>query len=463
MAMVTLKTKNRSSLSFRQGPTGQPRFRVTLVSKPEGSTASSKWSWIRPVLAFGLIAGVFVAGVKVGRSHEAMSRTPPENSAAALEPFWETWNLAEKHYVGRNDTGREHLVQGAIKGLLDSLGDQGHTHFETKEEFDRYVKVMNGEAHGIGVRLRVAQRQPRVLETIPGSPARNSGIQVGDVISEIDGSDTTGLPLNQVLAILRGGAADSVVHLHIQRAGSESLDYDIRRAKESMAPVVWQVVPHQPVMHLAIRQFDKRTHGLVRNALSDVRRMNVQGLVLDLRNCPGGLVDEVMAVTSEFLHDGIIAIERDADGKQTPHAVKPGNLGADLPLCVLINEETSSAAEIMAGALKDRGRGPVIGARTAGLGTMLHPYRLCDGSVDFLAIAEWLTPNGERIWQHGITPTIEMKLPAEVNALFPGALAYPDPRTFSHLNDRQLAHALKTLCPTPDLVAQVGTSAPISN
>jgi len=414
-------------------------------------------------LAFGLIAGVFVAGMKVGRSQEAISRTPPENSAAALEPFWETWNLAEQHYVGRNDTGRQQLVQGAIKGLLDSLGDQGHTHFETKEEFDRYVKVMNGESHGIGVRLRVAQRQPRVLETMPGSPARTSGIQVGDVISEIDGSDTSGLPLSQVLALLRGGAADSLVHLRVQRAGSQSLDYHIHRAKETMPSVVWQMVPDQQVMHLAIRQFDKRTHGLVRTALSDSRRMKVQGLILDLRNCPGGLVDEVMAVTGEFLHDGIIAIERDADGKQTPHTVKPGGLGADLPLCVLINDETSSAAEIMAGALKDRGRGPVIGIRTAGLGTMLHPFRLCDGSVDFLAIAEWLTPNGNPIRRLGITPTLEMRLPVEVNALFPGALAYHDAGTFPHLDDRQLAHALKTLCPARDLVAQVGVSSAITD
>jgi carboxyl-terminal processing protease len=401
-----------------------------------------------------MIIVVFGAGVTVGRSREAISRTPPSDSAAALEPLWETWNLAEKHYVGRNGAERRHLVQGAIKGLLDSLGDRGHTHYETQEEFIRHAKVMNGEGHGIGVRLRLANHQLRVLETLPGSPARASGIQVGDLITQIDGTDTTGLPLNQTLALLRGGPVDVPVHLRVARIGSETLEFHVRRCMETMAPVVWQMIPDKPVMHLAIRQFDKKTHGLIRSALTDAHRMHVQGLILDLRNCPGGLVDEVMAVTSEFLADATIAIERDSEGKQTPHAVKPGGLATDLPLCVLVNDETSSAAEIMAGALKDHGRGTVIGTRTAGLGTMLHPYLMSDGSVVFLAIAEWLTPNGHQIWHQGITPTIEMQLPDDGNALLPGAMTYLDPQTFTKLEDRQLQRAL-TILSRNHVVAQV--------
>lgn len=463
MVMAIHKTTKRRSQPFRQGPTWQPRFRVTLVSKPVHSTARSRWGWFRPVLAFAVMVVIFGAGVTVGRSREAISRTPPNDSAPALEPFWETWNLAEKHYVGRNGAQRRHLVQGAIKGLLDSLGDQGHTHYETQEQFDRYAKIMNGEGHGIGLRLRLAHLQPRVLETLKGSPARTAGIQVGDVITEIDGTDTTGLPLHQTLALLRGGPGDRPVHLRIHRTSSESLEFHVQRARETMTSVVWQMVPEKPVMHLAIRQFDKRTHGLIRSALADARRMRIQGLVLDLRNCPGGLVDQVMAVTSEFLPDGTIAIKRDSEGKQTPETVKPGGLAADFPLCVLINDETSSAAEIMAGALKDRGRGSVIGTRTTGLGTMLHPYRMSDGSVVFLAIAEWLTPNGHRIWHQGITPTIEMQLPDDANALLPGAMAYLEPQTFMKLEDRQLHQALTALARTPDVVAQAGMPMAISD
>ncbi|HEV2947688.1 MAG TPA: S41 family peptidase [Gemmataceae bacterium] len=452
MSTVTLRKRSTRSACGRQ--LWQPRFRVTLVSKPECPKVAPKASWLRPTLAFALIVGVFWAGIQVGRSREAISRTPPDNSAATLEPFWETWNLAEKHYV--NGAQRQRLVQGAIRGLLDSLGDQGHTHHETKEEFERYVTVMNGEAHGIGVRLRLVHHLPRVLETMPGSPARAAGIQVGDVITAIDGSDTTGLPLNQVLALIRGGSAESPVRLSISRPGMESVEISLRRTKETMAPVVWQVVPDKSVMHLTIRQFDKRTHGLVRSALADARRMKVQGLVVDLRNCPGGLVDQAMAVTSEFLPDGDIAIERTAEGKQIHHQVKPGGLATAIPVCVLINSDTSSAAEVMAAAIKDHHRGTVIGSRSAGLGTMLHPYRMSDGSVVFLAIAEWITPNGDRIWHQGVAPTVQMQLPDEANALLPSATAYLDPQTFTKLEDRQLDKALTLLCGSSELVAQFG-------
>ena len=152
----------------------KPRFRLAPFARPP---ASSRSSWFRPALAFALVLSIFGGGVLVGRTHDSrVSRTPPENLGATFEPFWETWNLVEKHYVGRNITGRKQLTRGAIRGLLDSLGDLEHTHFQTKEEFEHYVKFMNGEAHGIGVRLKISNGQPRVLETLVGSPARAAGI-----------------------------------------------------------------------------------------------------------------------------------------------------------------------------------------------------------------------------------------------------------------------------------------------
>jgi carboxyl-terminal processing protease len=411
-----------------------------------------------------LVLILFGSGVLVGRSHNSrVSRTPPENLAATFEPFWETWNLVEKHYVGRNITGRKQLTRGAIRGLLDSLGDLEHTHFQTKEEFEHYVKFMNGEAHGIGVRLKTSTGQPRVLETLVGSPARTAGIQVGDILTEIDGTDTTGLSLGRVLALVRGGSADSSVHLRIRRAGEENLlDVQVHRAKENMAPVVWQMIPGKPVLHLGIRHFDKKTHGMIRTALHDAQVQHAKGVILDLRNCPGGLVEEALAVTSEFLKVGTIVIEQDADGKQTPVSVRAGGMATNLPLCVLINDRTCSCAEVMAAALKDHGRGPVIGTRTAGMGTILHPFEMSDGSVLFLAIAEWLSPNGQRLWHQGVAPTIQVQLPEDVDALLPGAERYLRPETFVKLEDRQLREALGVLGAQPELVAQAAMVSGIS-
>src|SRR5713101_6675526 len=256
------------------------RFRVPSASKAKCPHVPSRSSWFRPALAFALVLTVFGGGVLVGRSHDRrVSQAPPQDLGATFEPFWETWNLVEKHYVGRNSAERQQLTRGAIRGLLDSLGDLEHTHFQTKEEFAHYVKFMNGEAHGIGVRLKISNRQPRVLETLVGSPAREAGIQVGDVLTEIDGTDCTGLSLGRVLALIRGGSADSLVHLRIRRAGKENLlEAHVRRAKENMAPVVWQMIPGKPVMHLSIRHFDKKTHSMVRTALHDAQLQHAKGV-----------------------------------------------------------------------------------------------------------------------------------------------------------------------------------------
>jgi carboxyl-terminal processing protease len=428
-----------------------------------GGPVSSRSSWFRPALAFALVFIIFGGGVLVGRSQNSgVSRTPPDDLGATFEPFWETWNLVEEHYVGRNTTHRQQLARGAIKGLLDSLGDLEHTHFQTKEEFEHYAKFMKGEAHGIGVRLKISNRQPRVLETIPGSAARAAGIQVGDVFTEIEGTDTTGLGLGRVLALIRGGPPDSMVHLRLGRLGQENLlDVQVRRAKENTAPVVWQMVPDKQVLHLGIRHFDKRTHSMVRTALNDARLQQAKGVILDLRNCPGGLVDEAFKVTSEFFKDGCLVIEQDALGKQAPVPVRPGGTATEISVCVLVNDRTCSCAEVMAAAFKDRVRGPVIGMRTAGMGTLLHPFQMSDGSVVFLAIAEWLTPNGQRLWHQGVTPNVEVQLPEDVDALLPGAERYLHPETFAKLEDRQLRKALAIFSEHEERLAQNGKSSAI--
>src|SRR5262249_37930045 len=242
----------------------------------------------------------------------------------------------------------------------------------------------------------------------------------------------------------------------IRRAGKEKLlDVNVNRAKENMAPVVWQMIPDKKVMHVSIRHFDKKTHAMIRSALHDAKLQHAK-LILDLRNCPGGLVDEALAVTSEFLKDGTIVIEQDAEGKRTPVSVRAGGMATDLPLCVLINDRTCSCAEVMAAALKDHGRGPVIGTRSAGMGTLLHPYEMSDGSVTFLAIAQWLSPNGQRLWHQGVAPTFEVSLPEDVDALLPGAESYLQAETFAKLEDRQLRKALGFLSEECPQVAQNG-------
>src|SRR5262249_52496784 len=142
----------------------------------------------------------------------------------------------------------------------------------------------------------------------------------------------------------------------------------------------------------------------LRKAVEEARQKGARGLVIDLRFNPGGLKEQAVAVTSEFLTGGDVFIEQDAHGRRTPVPVKPGGTVTDLPIVVLIEEETASSAEIFAGAIQDHKRGKLVGAKTFGTGTVLQPYTLSDGSAILLATSEWLTPDGRRIWHEGITP-----------------------------------------------------------
>jgi carboxyl-terminal processing protease len=400
---------------------------------------------IRPLFIVALFILGLGAGYQVGRSNwQAISRNPPEDLGKTFEPFWETWNLVQKHYVDQSAAQNQLMTQGAIKGMLESLGDTGHTNYLTREEYEQYVSSMKGEGKGIGVRLVLQKRLPKVLETFAGSPARTAGLRAGDVICEVDGTKVIELPMLKIVALLRSGPAGSIVHLRILRGEEDRRrDFYIARGQEQAPSVVWRALPGPSLMHVGIRQFDARTPALLKAAIQEAREDGRQGLILDLRSCSGGLVDEALAATSEFLSEGTIVLEQDAQGNRQTHTVKPGGKATDIPLCVLINEKTASSAELMAGALKDNGRATLIGTPTAGMGTMLHPFKLNDGSVVFLAIAEWLTPNGHRIWHRGITPDFEVESPDGVDLLLPGSDGESADALLSQCKDRQLLKGIE--------------------
>jgi carboxyl-terminal processing protease len=252
------------------------------------------------------------------------------------------------------------------------------------------------------------------------------------------------LPLLKIVGLLRAGEAGSIVHLRILR-GDEPRDYYVARGHEQAPPVVWQSLPGTSLLHVGIRQFDARTPALLRAAVQEAREHGRQGLVLDLRACSGGLVDEALAVTSEFLKEGTIVYEQDSQGNRKAHTVKPGGQATDIPMCVLINEKTASSAELLAGALQDHARATLVGTRSAGMGTMLHPFKLHDGSVVFLAVAEWLTPKGHRIWHCGITPDFEVELPDGVDLLLPALEADLNSSKLLKSGDKQLLKAIEVV------------------
>jgi carboxyl-terminal processing protease len=185
----------------------------------------------------------------------------------------------------------------------------------------------------------------------------------------------------------------------------------------------------------------------LRAALAQIRRSGLSGIVLDMRNNPGGLLEEAVGAASQFLAGGNVLLVKDAHGKIKPIPVKPGGAATTVPLAVLVNGGTASAAEIVAGALRDASRARLIGVRTIGTGTVLNEFPMSDGSALLLAVEEWLTPAGRVIWHQGITPEIVVELPPETSQIFPQEERGMTANQLHDSRDRQLLTALELLSP----------------
>ena len=313
-----------------------------------------------------LLTMAFAAGVLVERSGRFFLPYdyPPPGLQKSFAPFWQTWHLVEKYYVDRKAVDPQHMTQGAITGLLASLGDFGHTTYLTHEELEQMKEGLEGHFDGIGARLGVRKRQPVVEYTFPGSPARTAGLRAGDVLLEVNGKSVAGLSTERIAALVRGQAG-SVVRLRVAREGvARPLDLDITRAKVDVPDVSWHLLPGVPIAHVAIGNFGEQAHAQLLTALNEARAQGAKGLILDVRDNPGGLKDQAVAVTSEFLTEGNVFIEQDAQGNRTPVPVLPGTHAPDIPIVLLIDEGTASSAEIFAGAIQDHHRGELVGTRT---------------------------------------------------------------------------------------------------
>jgi carboxyl-terminal processing protease len=402
----------------------------------------------RSSLSFLLLSiAMFALGIMADRSGllPGASRRPPAGLGNTFDPFWEAWHLVENHYVDRQQVQPKRMTQGAIEGMLASLGDTGHTTYLTPEELKELETSLKGQLEGIGATMTFRDRRPTIMQTLPGSPARDAGLQPGDVLLEVDGKAVQGLSLQRIVEMVRGPAG-TVVHLRILRRGqSKPRDFDITRAKVEIPDVSWHQLPGQPIVHLAIHSFGNHADAQLRKAFEEFRAQGIKGLLLDVRGNPGGLKDQAVAVTSEFLSGGNVFLEQDAHGRRKAIPVKEGGVAQEIPVCVLIDEGTASSAEIFAGALQDHQRGKLVGTRTVGTGTVLEPFPLSDGSAVLLAVAEWFTPNGRQIWHQGITPDVEQALPEGANVLMPEEEEGLDADTLAKSSDKQLLKALEVL------------------
>ncbi|HET9016916.1 MAG TPA: S41 family peptidase [Thermomicrobiaceae bacterium] len=424
-------------------------------------TPRRRRTWLRVVaavvLGVVLVTSGFIGGLAAGQSTvpTVPAGQEPTSAKPVFNVFWQAWTLVQQHYVDRAAVNPTTMTDGAISGMLNSLGDVGHTRFLTPADVKAEQQSLQGQLEGIGAEIGIHNGQPTIIAPIPGAPAQKAGVRAGDVLVRVDGKPVTGLSLDQIVAEVRGPAGTSVTLTVIHPGQSTFTDITIVRQTITVPSVSWAILPGTTVAHILITSFSTNTTKDLQTAIKAAQAAGAQSIVLDLRNNPGGYVSEAIGVASQFIANGNVFIQRNAAGKETPNAVTGNGVAYDIPMVVLVNNGTASAAEIVAGALQDHQRAKIVGETTFGTGTVLNQFPLSDGSAILLGTEEWLTPNGHQIWHKGITPNVSVTLPANAEPLIPDQEHGMTAAQLRSSQDTQLLRALQllgqpaTATPTP--------------
>ncbi len=344
------------------------------------------------------------------QSDPAQLTATPVDRGTLFFPFWEAWDTVHRDFVDQ-PVDDVKLMQGAIRGMLSSLGDP-HTSYMDPVEFQQANAPLEGEYEGIGAYVDTTGDYLTIISPMPGSPAEKAGIKPGDTVIAIDNEDMTGIDPNLVLRKILGPAGTEV-EIKLKREGVEDFSVKIVRAK-ILLPSVESKMLDENIAYVNLSSFASDTGPKLRNSLKDLLSRNPKGLILDLRNDGGGYLDTAQEVVSEFLKEGTVLIEEYGDKTQHKYEVQPGGLATEIPMVVLVNGGTASAAEITAGAIQDYKRGILIGEKTYGKGSVQQWSSLPNESGAIrVTIARWLTPNGRQINAIGLMPDIEIALTQE--------------------------------------------------
>jgi carboxyl-terminal processing protease len=414
-----------------------------------GDAIRNKKSRVRSFfpLGLGITAGLLIAfllGQQVQCTYFPSSRIS-SNAKAEFGLIAEAWNTIQGYYVDRAAIKPRPLTYGAISGMVDALGDTGHSTFLSPDMIKEQEEFTKGKYKGIGAEVRMKGEHVVIVAPFDGSPAQKAGLRPGDIIIGVNGEDTTGLSLLQVVKRISGEAGTTVSLGVLNPTTGRTREVSIVRASITVKNVTWHQLPGTEIAHLRIAAFSDGVAKSLKTALENIKVENLKGILLDLRDDPGGVLDETISAASQFLSEGNVLLEKNVKGQITPVPVEQGGVAPRTPLMCLVNEGTASAAEILAGALKDHRRARLVGTTTFGTGTVLEQFPLSDGSALQLAIQEWLTPDGNTIWHQGITPDVVVPLPEGVAPLLPDGERNMTPQDLMESKDIQLLDALKLL------------------
>lgn len=364
----------------------------------------------------------------------AINQTPPQaDQNIDFKLFWDTWNLVSQKYVDKKAIDPQKMYYGAIQGMVAAVGDP-YTVFLPPEAQKATQEELGGSFSGVGIELGYDKdKHLVVIAPLDGTPAKAAGIQAGDIIVKINGKDTSGVSLPDAVNLIRG-PLNSKVSLEIYHSGDDKTKtVDLLRQTIVVKSVEYSAkkTPQgKNVAYIKLSRFGERTEDEWQQGVASALGAAPDGVVLDLRNNPGGYLDAAVFIGSEFLPTGDnVVLQENSQGQRQPYPVNRTGKLLNLPLVVLINKGSASASEIVSGAIQDYKRGKLIGTQSFGKGTIQETQSLDGGTGIHITTAKWLTPNGRWIHQIGLTPDVAIE-----------ATASADP-----LKDNQLDKALQVL------------------
>lgn len=314
----------------------------------------------------------------------------------------------DKYYV--DDLKEEQVEEMLYAGMMAGVGDR-YTYYLTKENLKQYMDNSNGNFDGVGIEVYSTQDGEVIVSSVmAGQPAEAAGMKAGDVIIGVDGQDMRGSMLSDVAAKIRGREGTEVTIKVLRRSTGETMEFTMERAKVVLESVSSRMM-EEKIGYISISGFKENTYTQFKEALDELQKEGMKGLILDLRDNPGGLVRSVYEIGEELLPEGTMVYTLDKN--ENRNDLKCDGEYLDIPLVVLVNANSASASEIFAGAVKDMDRGTLVGTQTFGKGLVQRLFTLPDGSGLNITIQKYYTPNGTSIHGVGIEPDEVVELPAE--------------------------------------------------
>lgn len=346
-------------------------------------------------------------------SHEpivAQSNTPVslDKALEQLEPFISAYHVIQTDFVDTDKIDPNQLIQGAIRGMLDTLDDP-HSRYVPLPAADELKISVEGQFGGIGISIGMESGRLTVISPLEGTPAWRAGVEPGDIIVKIDGDTTSDMSLDDAVSLLRGRPGTKV-NIEVARRGFDALiSIDLTREIIEVRSVRGTTLGD--IGYIRMSQFSDRTAVELDEVLRDFRSQDLSGMILDLRHNSGGVLTGAIAVSKRFIDSGVIVSIKSRDPSQTlTYVATPGSVATRLPIVVLINEGSASASEIVAGAIKDHDRGVLVGTKSYGKGSVQTVENLPDGSQIALTTAKYFTPSGVSIHGVGIEPDIKVEM-----------------------------------------------------